>query len=192
MIMQRPGRVRLPRRWAWTGAVAAGFLVAATAMMVPLLHHESRPQPAAQETTAGTDSASPVAVSGSVVCASEDTSCSRRTADLARRQVLTAAESRTAEAAFDRVVRAVEPGASNCTGAPAPCADSVTAARKALQSAGYQDITVRVADGDDIAAPGSLIAVVGIGPACVMVVQGPGGLTSGSWAGRLPGGACLA
>jgi len=141
---------------------------------------------------AGAGVASPETVSGAVVCASEDTSCSRRMVDLARRQVLTAPERKKAEAAFGRVVRAVEPGAANCTGNPAACADSVTAARKALQAAGYRDITVRVADADDIAAQGFLIAVVGVGPACVMVLQGPAGHISGTWAGRLPGGACLA
>jgi hypothetical protein len=106
--------------------------------------------------------------------------------------VLPAADRNTAEAAFDRVARAVEPDTSTCAGSPAECADSVTAARKAPQAAGYQDVTVRVANGDDIAAQGSLIAVVGIGPACVMVLQGSSGHMSGSWAGRLPGGACLA
>jgi hypothetical protein len=171
------------KRWAWVGAAAAVVLIAAVLAALPAMRHKDQPARLA---------ATSESLSGTVACTSADTSCERRIADLSSRSVLTAADRKTAKDTLSRVVRAVSQAASACA-EPGGCSETAPAVVQALKSAGYRDVAARVAaGGSDIAADGSLIAAVGVGPACVIVVQDRAGDMTGSYAGRLPDGSCLA
>ncbi|RKR87586.1 hypothetical protein BDK92_1866 [Micromonospora pisi] len=182
------------------------LLVSVGALVVPMARAGWAPErtvlrveASAMAVPAATSSASAPSAVAFVCVRTDDDYCARYVAELARRRPLTGAQRAEAEAARERVLAALPPGAAepvSCVTPNGPCAvrrspPTLDEVRHALATAGHPDAVVRLAGATDPAPVGSVLLAAPVGPACVLAhVDGTGGQSVVS--GRLPDGRCLA